>query len=84
MGFTEKLKEIGVTAPKRISVLPNVETVSEPVLQEFSFTAWGELFAPKGTLRLVLEQLNQEIKSQLEADSIAVPTNTMQEFNDFI
>ena len=27
---------------------------------------------------------NPEIKSQLEADSIAVPANTMQEFNDFI
>ena len=25
-----------------------------------------------------------EIKSQLEADSIAVPANSMQEFNDFI
>ena len=88
-----KLKVIGVTTPKRISVLPNVETVSESVLPGFSFTVWGGLFAPKGTPKPVLEKLNQEInimlanpeiKSQLEADSIAVPSNTMQEFNDFI
>ena len=88
-----KLKVIGVTTPKRISVLPNVETVSESVLPGFSFTVWGGLFAPKGTPKPVLEKLNQEInsmlanpeiKSQLEADSIAVPANTMQEFNDFI
>ena len=88
-----KLKVIGVTTPKRISVLPNVETVSESVMPGFSFTVWGGLFAPKGTPKPVLEKLNQEInsmlanpeiKSQLEADSIAVPSNTMQEFNDFI
>jgi tripartite-type tricarboxylate transporter receptor subunit TctC len=88
-----KLKVIGVTTPKRISILPNVETVSESVMPGFSFTVWGGLFAPKGTPKPVLEKLNQEInsmlanpeiKSQLEADSIAVPSNTMQEFNDFI
>jgi len=88
-----KLKVIGVTTPKRISVLPNVETVSESVLPGFSFTVWGGLFAPKGTPKPVLEKLNMEInsmlampeiKSQLEADSIAVPANSMQEFNEFI
>jgi tripartite-type tricarboxylate transporter receptor subunit TctC len=88
-----KLKVIGVTTPKRISVLPNVETVSESVLPGFSFTVWGGLFAPKGTPKPVLEKLNMEInnmlampeiKTQLEADSIAVPANSMQEFNEFI
>jgi len=88
-----KLKVIGVTTPKRISVLPNVETVSESVLPGFSFTVWGGLFAPKGTPKPVLEKLNMEInsmlampdiKTQLEADSIAVPANSMQEFNEFL
>jgi len=88
-----KLKVIGVTTPKRISVLPNIETVSESVLPGFSFTVWGGLFAPKGTPKPVLEKLNMEInsmlatpeiKSQLEADSIAVPANSMSEFNEFI
>jgi len=88
-----KLKVIGVTTPKRISVLPNVETVSESVLPGFSFTVWGGLFAPKGTPKPVLEKLNMEINSmlampdikiQLEADSIAVPANSMQEFNEFL
>jgi len=88
-----KLKVIGVTTPKRISVLPNVETVSESVLPSFSFTVWGGLFAPKGTPKPVLEKLNMEInsmlampdiKTQLEADSIAVPANSMQEFNEFL
>ncbi len=88
-----KLKVIGVTTPKRISVLPNVETVSESVLPGFSFTVWGGLFAPKGTPKPILEKLNMEInsmlaipeiKNQLEADSIAVPSNSMQEFNEFI
>jgi len=88
-----KLKVIGVTTPKRISVLPNVETVSESVLPGFSFTVWGGLFAPKGTPIPVVEKLNQEInamlavpetKSQLEADSIAVPANSIREFSEFI
>ena len=88
-----KLKVIGVTTPKRVSTLPNVETVAESVIPGFSFTVWGGLFAPKGTPRPVLEKLNQEInqllaipeiKNQLEADSIAVPANSIKEFTDFI
>jgi tripartite-type tricarboxylate transporter receptor subunit TctC len=88
-----KLKVIGVTTLKRVSTLPNVETVAESVIPGFSFTVWGGLFAPKGTPKPILEKLNlevnqllaiPEIKNQLEADSIAVPANSIKEFNEFI
>jgi tripartite-type tricarboxylate transporter receptor subunit TctC len=88
-----KLKIIGVTTPKRVSTLPNVETVAESIIPDFSFTVWGGLFAPIGTPKPILEKLNQEfnqflalpeIKAQLEADSIAVPANSMKEFSDFV
>jgi tripartite-type tricarboxylate transporter receptor subunit TctC len=87
-----KLKVIAVTTPKRIGILPQIETVAES-LPGFSFTVWGGLFAPKATPKPIIDQLNREInlflsnpdvKNQLEADSIAVPINTVSEFQEFV
>lgn len=87
-----KLKVIAVTTPKRISILPQIEAVAES-LPGFSFTVWGGLFAPKATPQPIIDLLNREInlflsspevKNQLEADSIAVPVNTVVEFQEFV
>ena len=83
---------IAVTTPKRIGILPQIETVAES-LPGFSFTVWGGLFAPKATPKPIIDQLNREInlflsnpdvKNQLEADSIAVPINPVSEFQEFV
>ena len=88
-----KLKVLAVTAPERIAMLPNVETVAESGLPGFSYTVWGGLFAPKGTPRPLIERLNRdinqvfsqaELRAQLEADGIAVPSNTPAQFSDFV
>ena len=51
---------IAVTTPKRIGILPQIETVAES-LPGFSFTVWGGLFAPKATPKPIIDQLNREI-----------------------
>jgi len=88
-----KLKVLAVTTPARIAALPDVETVAESGLADFSFTVWGGLFAPKGTPAEIIERLNRdtnqllaqpELKAQLEADGIAVPANTPAQFSQFV
>lgn len=88
-----KLKVLAVTTPRRVAALPNVETVAESGLPEFSYTVWGGLFAPRGTPRPVIERLNRDInqmlaqpdiRAQFEADGIAVPSNTPVEFADYV
>jgi tripartite-type tricarboxylate transporter receptor subunit TctC len=88
-----KLKALGVTTPKRMSSLPEVPTIAEAGLTGFSYTLWGGLFAPAGTPTSVIDSLNREVNSllaqpdirtRLEADNVAVPKNTPQEFADYV
>jgi tripartite-type tricarboxylate transporter receptor subunit TctC len=88
-----KLKALGVTTPKRMSSLPEVPTIAEAGLAGFSYTLWGGLFAPAGTPASVIDSLNREVNSllaqpdirtRLEADNVAVPKNTPQEFADYV
>ena len=88
-----KLKALGVTTPKRMSSLPEVPTIAEAGLSGFSYTLWGGLFAPAGTPTSVIDSLNREVNSllaqpdirtRLEADNVAVPKNTPQEFADYV
>ena len=88
-----KLKALGVTTPKRMSSLPEVPTIAEAGLPGFSYTLWGGLFVPAGTPTSVIDSLNREvntllaqpdIRTRLEADNVAVPKNTPQEFADYV
>lgn len=88
-----KLKALGVTTTRRMSSLPNVQTVAEAGLPGFSYTLWGGLFAPAGTPAEVIERLNRDvnallaspdIRTRLEGDNMAVPKNTPNEFADYV
>ena len=88
-----KLKALGVTTTRRMTSLPQVQTVAEAGLPGFSYTLWGGLFAPAGTPADVIERLNRDvnallassdIRSRLEGDNMAVPKNTPAEFADYV
>ncbi len=88
-----KLKALAVSTPHRMNSLPQVPTIAETVLPGFNYSLWGGLFAPVGTPRNVIQSLNKEInqilalpdvKAQMEKDSLAVPSNNIQEFSNYI
>ncbi len=88
-----KLKALAVTTRERMSSLPQVPTVAESGLAGFSYSLWGGLFAPVGTPAAVIERLNREVNSilaqpdlraRLEADNVAVPKNSVAEFNQYV
>lgn len=88
-----KLKALAVTTPQRMKSLPQVPTVAESGLSGFSHTLWGGLFAPAGTPARIIDLLNAEVntalatpelKARLEADNLAVPSNTPAEFAAFV
>ncbi len=58
------LRALGVTAPMRLKVLPDVPSVGEFV-PGFAVTGWLGIGVPKGTPMEIVERLNREVNSAL-------------------
>ena len=61
-----KIKVLGVVNPKRIAALPDSPTIGETI-KGFGTTPWYGIFAPAGTPKAIVAQLNAEIAKALEA-----------------
>ena len=61
-----KIKVLGVVNTKRLPALPDAPTIGETV-KGFGATPWYGLFAPAGTPKAIVSQLNAEIAKALES-----------------
>ena len=63
-----KIKAYGVTTTKRLATpaLAKLPTLDESGLKGFNVTIWHGLYAPKGTPKPVLDQLNAALKAALK------------------
>ena len=61
-----KLKVLGVVNEKRVAALPDVPTIGE-TLKGFGSTPWYGLFAPAGTPKALVAQLQAEVARALDA-----------------
>ena len=61
-----KLKVLGVVNEKRVSALPDVPTIGETI-NGFGSTPWYGLFAPAGTPKAIVAQLQAALANALEA-----------------
>lgn len=57
---TGKLRPLGLTATKRLAVLPGVPTIAEAGLPGYEVTGWFSLFAPSATPEDVIARLHTE------------------------
>ena len=64
-----KIKVLGVVNQKRIPALPDSPTIGETV-KGFGATPWYGVFAPAGTPRAIVMQLNAEIARALESADV--------------
>jgi tripartite-type tricarboxylate transporter receptor subunit TctC len=65
-----RLRVLGVSSPKRISVLAEVPTIAEGGLPGFRVDSWGAIFAPGKTPRAIINKLNQAITGALRLPDI--------------
>jgi tripartite-type tricarboxylate transporter receptor subunit TctC len=90
-----KLRALGVTTANRSSFAPDIPTLAESGLPDFSVQAWFGLFAPKGTSEQLLQQVNEaiqkamlseEFKKSFNQAGIATPEppNSVKTFNMFV
>jgi len=56
-----KIRPIAITTLKSSELLPGVKSVAEQGLPGFEVTAWNALFAPRGTPKAIVDQLNAEM-----------------------
>ena len=60
-----QLKVLGVTSAKRLELMPDVPTIAEQGVRDYSFYLWMGLLAPSGTPRPIVEKLAQAVRSVL-------------------
>lgn len=63
------LKVLGVVNERRVSALPDVPTIGETI-KGFGSTPWYGLFAPAGTPKALIAQLQAEVVKALEAPEV--------------
>src|SRR5476651_1986297 len=60
-------KVLAVSSAKRSGIAPDVPTVAESAgIEDFDFTLWAGVFAPRGTPPAIVARLNSEINKVLE------------------
>jgi tripartite-type tricarboxylate transporter receptor subunit TctC len=82
-----KLKVLGVVNEKRLPNLPDVATVGETV-KGLGYTPWYGVFAPAGTPKAVVSQLQADLQAVLDSPAVrdklagigCEPYKTTQEF----
>ena len=84
-----KLRILGAATPKRAPYLPDVPTFAEQGFPGFETATWFALFAPRGTPKQIVDQLNgytrelaqdADARKRLEANFIDPATMTAAEF----
>ena len=65
------VKPIAVTSPIRAKAIPNVPTTIEAGLPDLQTLTWTALFAPKGTPKPIIAQLNAAVDKAMNDPAIA-------------
>jgi len=65
---SDRVKMLAVTGDKRSAPLPDVPTVKELGVADYTSGTWYGIFAPKGTPPEVIEKLNQAVNQALAGD----------------
>lgn len=65
-----KLRAIGVTGKQRSPLMPDVPTISEAGMPNYSFETWFIVFAPAGTPPAIIEKLNASLRTALSNPTV--------------
>ncbi len=88
-----KLTALGISAPQRSAVAPEVPTIAESGLAGYALENWYGALAPAGTPKDVVNKLNSEIvkilqmpevKERLNSQGFEIRTSTPEQFAAYI
>lgn len=64
------VRPLGVSAPTRLSAVPDIPTVSEAGLPDFVSQTWNTIAAPSGTPDEIVNELNGIVNEIVQSDAI--------------
>jgi tripartite-type tricarboxylate transporter receptor subunit TctC len=88
-----KLRALVTTLARRSSLLPDVPTIAEAGMPQFSVTSWAGLFGPAKMPREVTERLNrefvaamgrQEVQAAMERQAFALSPSSPEQLAGFV
>ena len=88
-----KLRALVTTLAKRSQLLPEVPTISEAGMPQFSITSWAGLFGPAKMPREVVERLNREfaaamarpdVQAAMERQAFALTPSSPEQLAAFV
>ena len=65
-----KVRALGVATTKRLAEIPDVPTMIESGIPDFTASSWTGLVAPAGTPRPIIERLNRELVTGLKSEQL--------------
>ena len=65
-----KLRAIAIGSPQRVSVVPDVKTISEQGIKGYDAVSWGGLLVTKGTPKAIVDRLANEVQDILAEKEI--------------
>ncbi len=65
LGVMDQIKVLGITGPTRVSTLPDVPTIAEQGVEDYSVAAFVAAFAPVGTPEPVVACINEAMNAGL-------------------
>ncbi len=66
-----KVSALAVSAPNRLSLMPDVRTLAEAGLPDATYNFWVGAFLPSRTPKAIVERLNREIVAALKVKAVA-------------
>ena len=64
------MKGIGVMAPKRVPIIPELPTTGEQGLPGVEASVWNAFFLPKGTPEPIVRKLNRAMSETIDNPAI--------------
>lgn len=88
-----KLRALAIAGKKRSSVMPNIPTLNEQGIANVEMDQWYAMFAPAGTPKAIITQLNkamvevlndQATEKRIEEQGASVETSTPEELGEHV
>jgi tripartite-type tricarboxylate transporter receptor subunit TctC len=88
-----KLRALVTTLPRRSHVLPDVPTIAEAGMPEFSITSWAGLFGPAKLPKEIVDRVNREfaaamakadVQAAMEKQAFVLSPSTPEKLGGFV